>query len=72
MDKPGSEITIADLGSGKAAGTVSKVELLGSSDQVEFTQTDSGLRITVPSSVSGSCAFKVTGLTLGNSTAPAP
>ena len=73
IDKPEGDISIPDLASGKVPGTVSKVELLGSSDPVEFSQGDSDLRITVPSSVNGSCAFKITGLTLGNSpAAPAP
>jgi alpha-L-fucosidase len=71
LDKPNDDITIPELAADKVQGTISKVELLGSTDPVDFSQGGDGLLIKVPSSATGACAFRVTGLTLQGSS-PVP
>jgi alpha-L-fucosidase len=64
LDKPEGDIVIPELAADKVQGKVDKVELLGQTDPVDFSQGGDGLHIKPPPSVTGSCAFKITGLIL--------
>jgi hypothetical protein len=57
---------IASLASGKVAGTVESVELLGSPGALPFTQDTEGLKVQLPAEKPNdyAYAFKITGLTL--------
>ena len=71
LEKPSGDIIVPGLGADGPQGKVAKVELLGQTDPVDFSQGSDSLQIHVPGSVTGSCAFRVTGLTLQTG-APAP
>jgi alpha-L-fucosidase len=64
LDKPEGDIVIPELAADKVQGKVDKVELLGQTDPVDFSQGGDGLHLKPPPSVTGSCAFKITGLIL--------
>lgn len=69
MDWPGEEAVITSLASGAAqlpAGRVEKVELLGHTGALPFTQDATGLKVKMPAAKPCDYAFtlKITGLTL--------
>ncbi|HXJ96160.1 MAG TPA: alpha-L-fucosidase [Terriglobia bacterium] len=63
LAQPQEEVTIQSLGSsiasgaGLAAGSIEDVRLLGSDAKLDWKQTDSGLRISAPSSKPGDFAY---------------
>lgn len=61
---PGGDALITSLASGKVAGKVDGVRLLGRTGPLEFTQDGQGLRIKLPADLAGATtrAFKITGL----------
>lgn len=63
MPKPSEEITLKSFSSDSIKGDlkVKNVSLLGSNEDIEFSQTDAGLRITAPTSAPDSIAnvFKI-------------
>ena len=62
-----SSIVIPSLATGKApAGKITTVEMLGHSGNLEFTQDDAGLHVTLPSTFPSNFAYalKITGLKL--------
>lgn len=64
---PGDAMTIAALARGKApSGTIRKVELLGNTATLDFTQDAEGLKIKMPAEEPGdyAVALKITGLKL--------
>jgi len=67
MGWPAGPVTIASLADGKAPGRVARVELLGHNAPLSFTQSVSGLVVTMPGSKVGDHAFalKISGLRLG-------
>jgi alpha-L-fucosidase len=67
MAWPGADISIASLASGKVAGAIEKVELLGNGANLRFTQDGGGLNVTLPPEKPGDYAYalKITGLRLG-------
>jgi alpha-L-fucosidase len=67
MGWPTGPVTLASLAAGKAPGRVARVELLGGSGTLPFTQDASGLHVTLPETRVGDHAFalKISGLELG-------
>ncbi len=63
---PGEQAVITSLASGKVAGTVEKVELLGSPGSLAFRQDAEGLKVQLPTEKPNdyAYAFKITGLKL--------
>ena len=62
-----SSVVIPSLATGKApAGKITTVEMLGHSGNLEFTQDDAGLHVTLPSTIPSNFAYalKITGLNL--------
>ncbi len=66
MDWPTEPVVITSLAAGKAPGTVARVELLGSSGTLRFTQDAAGLKVTFPTTKIGDHAFalRISGLRL--------
>ncbi len=66
MAWPGSGVSITSLGTGKAAGAIRNVELLGHGANLEFKQDADALRVTLPAEMPGDYAYtlKITGLKL--------
>ena len=66
MEWPGASASIASLASGKVAGAIRKVELLGHGASLEFKQDADALKVTLPSDKPGEYAhaLKITGLKL--------
>jgi len=63
---PGEQAVITSLASGRVAGTVTKVELLGSSGTLAFRQDAEGLKVQMPAERPNgyAYAFKITGFKL--------
>jgi len=69
---PTAGITLASLAAGQAPeGTIKSVTMLGSADELKFTQDAGGLHVTVPAKAPCSYAYalKITGLKMNADTA---
>jgi alpha-L-fucosidase len=66
MAWPGPNVSITSLASGKVAGAIQKVELLGHGANLEFKQDADALKVALPAEKPGDlpCALKIAGLKL--------